>query len=178
MKKSIILTSFLLISNFNYLFAQNTDITKIYTGVKQSFNFFYPKLISKRSVPRVVISNVKNRYSNGSDRLKDNWTYGIQKTDIHLDANQVNTIVKDVLKVKLDALNLNKETLRLDFKFNTSDGTLADTEYTIAKQSLITFADIEVIDDQLRKNLKVTFTGIAYLHYYAVSYWFTPPVVF
>ncbi len=178
MKKSIIFTSVLLISNFSYLFAQNTDISKMYTGVKQSFNFFYPKLISKRSSSHVVISNVKNRYFNGQDRLKDNWTYGIQKTDIHLDVNQVNIIVRGVLKLKLDALNINKETLGLDFKFNTSDGTIADTEFTIAKSSLTTFADIEEIDDQLRKNVKATFTGIAYLHYYAVPYWFTPPVKF
>ncbi|QHS54834.1 hypothetical protein GWR56_04460 [Mucilaginibacter sp. 14171R-50] len=113
----------------------------------------------------------KNKYKGPVPPSFNNYQFKVLKSDIHLNIEQVNDIVYGNLKNKRQALHEKNEKLGIIFIFET-DGSTANISYTLQENTLITPVEIEQIDIDLRKNIKVTFTGTDYKYYKAVNYAF------
>jgi len=98
----------------------------------------------------------------------------MQKKDIHIDLDQLKSIVGNVLREKSDILKEKSEYLSFLFTFSQK-GDLVDIAYFLPRKTPISISDISKIDTLLKTNVKATFTGIDYLQYYFIDY--SPPAI-
>jgi len=85
----------------------------------------------------------------------------ISKNDIHIDRDAVRRIFFEVLKDKLTNLHKNEETISASLTYLPS-GVLTDVGYVFAENTMITPAEIEVIDNRIRSEIKASFSGPTY----------------
>ena len=139
----------------------------IVKGKRETFEVMRSPVVHNQN--HIFIYPKKNKYKGPIPDPKDNYQFRVLTSDIHVDIDKIKQIVNDVLKDKINLLHERKEILGMRFIFNT-DGTLADNNFTLLKVSKITPAEIKLIDNRLRSDIKATFTGIDYKHYVAVDY--------
>lgn len=114
----------------------------------------------------VYIFSEKNKYPNGIPAGKNE--IDLSRKDVHIDQNLIETIIRDVLRDKINALHRRHETIGGILKFEIS-GNLTDISFSVHEGSIITPAEIEAIDNRLRAEVRATFTGKAYLTHIVIS---------
>jgi hypothetical protein len=128
----------------------------------------------------LVIYSKSNKYNNGvpyPKREKNKPFIPIDvKRDIHINDVAVKQIIYQALTNKLAALNQNKEIIRVIFDFKP-EGNITDIIFSLHGNTMIDLQDIEKIDQQLRANIRATFTRKEYLQYEVINY-VEPQIIF
>jgi hypothetical protein len=115
--------------------------------------------------------------SKGIPYPKNPRAFPILRSDIHADTAKARQLVLTILQKKLGALKHNKEIMDIDVVFE-QDGTLRDLSYIrVNKNTLITPNEIEQIEQKLKAEIRVRYTGKDNLDHVAISYEF-PRIVF
>jgi len=164
--KKIILILIVIHSTFYYIYAQE----KFKHGNMKIGEDIYGVIFSNE-YPSIGISNLSKNLKD-IPRPKTNNINGllpIREEDMYFDVENEKTIVVKVLNDKIDKLKRNKESIRIDYVFYP-DGRVMNIEYGLSKQTSITPKDLAKIDENLRNNLKMKFTGDQYKAYPAIYF--------
>ena len=114
----------------------------------------------------IIVSAASNKYDKGIPYPKKPIPFPINPRDIHVNKQDVKPIIYNVLYNDPSNLRRNKEIIDIDFIFKPN-GEVTDIVFGLRENTLITIQEIEDIDQQLRANIKATFTGTRQLQYEA-----------
>ncbi|MCZ4224541.1 hypothetical protein [Pedobacter rhodius] len=174
MKKLIVLS--LAICMFSSCYAQKAIQADLYKINGKRFKVTDYGAAANSDKIRIGINNPDYKYENVPPPLpKVEFPYPMQKKDIHLDNDKVKKIIFEVLKSKLKYLKINSEILSLSFSLS-ENGTVLNINYFLNQKTYISVKDIAEIDERIKSEIRVNFTGVDYLQYYVINY--SMPAIF
>lgn len=89
----------------------------------------------------------------------------IEKKDKKVDTVAEKRVLQEVLKDKLNKLNTNNEEITIRYVFSQEGNVVDISSYSLSRNTLVTPKELALIDKRLRKEVKATFTGPAYLQW-------------
>jgi len=118
----------------------------------------------------VIVFNADYEYNYKAPPLpKGRYPFPMQMKDIHMENDKVKSIVIGVLRYKMQVLKERSETLRLLFSLDQR-GEPKNISYSMAQPTSISLEDISKIDEEIKKQVRASFTGTDYLQYSVIHY--------
>lgn len=121
---------------------------------------------------RMTVTNLENKYTKSGfpQPSKGHNAKGILRSEMHVDHEKVNAVVKGVLKDKLSQMRTNKEKVSI-YVTVLQNGSFDEFLFMTANSNtLITPQDIDQIIKKMKQEVRMTFSGSAYKDHSVINY--------